>query len=58
VRTAARGVAALPFVPPAAAWAEAFSHPAIMDASKAKRELSWRPHYSSLEALRATLNSR
>src|SRR3984885_4638372 len=47
VRPAARGVAALPFVPPAAAWAEAFSHPAIMDAGKAKRELSWRPHYSS-----------
>jgi nucleoside-diphosphate-sugar epimerase len=55
LRTAARGVAALPLVPPAAAWAEAFSHPAIMDASKAKRELGWRPHYTSLEALRATL---
>jgi nucleoside-diphosphate-sugar epimerase len=58
LRTAARGVAALPCIPPAAAWAEAFSHPAIMDASKAKRELGWRPLYTSLEALRATLTSR
>lgn len=58
LRTAARGVAALPFIPPAAAWAEAFSHPAIMDASKAKRELGWRPRYTSLEALRATLTGR
>jgi nucleoside-diphosphate-sugar epimerase len=58
LRKAARGVAALPFVPPAVAWAEAFSHPAIMDASKAEQELGWRPHYSSLEALRATLTTR
>ena len=31
--------AQLPFLPPAAEWVEAASHPAIMDASKAKREL-------------------
>jgi nucleoside-diphosphate-sugar epimerase len=58
VRAAARGVAALPFAPPSAGWAEAFSHPAIMDASKARQELGWLPQYSSLEALRNTLNSR
>lgn len=57
-RAGARGVASLPFAPPFAGWAEAFSHPAIMDASKAKRELGWRPRYSSLEALRATLKPR
>lgn len=58
---AARLAAALPApppVPPAAAWVEALSHPAIMDASKAKRELGWRPRYTSLEALRATLAQR
>lgn len=55
VQAGARAVAALPFAPPAAEWAEAASHPAIMDASKAKRELGWRPRYTSLEALRATL---
>jgi nucleoside-diphosphate-sugar epimerase len=55
VRTAARAVASLPFIPPVAEWAEAASHPAIMDASKAKRVLGWTPRYTSLEALRATL---
>lgn len=58
LRAAARGVAALPFAPAFAGWAEAVSHPAIMDASKAKRELGWRPRYSSLEALRDTLTAR
>ena len=58
LRAAARGVSALPFAPPFAGWAEAFTHPAIMDASKAKKELGWRPRYNSLEALRDTLKSR
>jgi nucleoside-diphosphate-sugar epimerase len=58
VRSAARGVAALPYAPPFAAWTEAVTHPAIMDASKAKRELGWRPRYTSLEALRDTVSSR
>jgi nucleoside-diphosphate-sugar epimerase len=55
---AARLAAAIPtpgFLPPATEWVEAASHPAIMDASKAKRELGWQPAYTSLEALRATL---
>ena len=58
VRAAARGVAAVPFAPPFTEWAEAFTHPAIMDASKARQELGWRPRYTSLEALRDTLNKR
>jgi nucleoside-diphosphate-sugar epimerase len=58
LRTAASGVAAMPFAPPFTEWAEAITHPAIMDASKAKQELGWRPRYSSLEALRDTLSSR
>jgi nucleoside-diphosphate-sugar epimerase len=44
-----------PLVPPAAEWVEALSHPSIMDASKAKRELGWSPRYTSLGALRAAL---
>ena len=40
---AARAVAALPFLPPAAQWVEAASHPAIMDTTKAKRDLGWVP---------------
>src|SRR5690349_1848398 len=53
-RIAARAVAALPFLPPAAQWVEAASHPAIMDTTKAKNELGWTPHYTALEALRDT----
>jgi nucleoside-diphosphate-sugar epimerase len=47
----------LPGVPAAAQWVEAASHPAIMDATKAKQQLGWRPRYSSLEALRAGLGT-
>jgi nucleoside-diphosphate-sugar epimerase len=54
---AARAVSRLPFLPPVAEWVEAASHPAIMDTTKAKRELGWQPRYTGLEALRATLRS-
>jgi nucleoside-diphosphate-sugar epimerase len=58
VETAARAAASVPlpsFAPPAAEWVEAASHPAIMDTTKAKRELGWEPRYTGLEALRETL---
>jgi nucleoside-diphosphate-sugar epimerase len=58
VQLAARAAAALPtppFVPPAAEWIEAISHPSIMDTTKAKRELGWQPRYDALGALRDTL---
>ncbi len=58
LRATARGVAAVPFAPAFAGWAEAMSHPSIMDASKAKDKLGWKPRYTSLEALRDTLNGR
>ena len=54
-RLAARAVSALPFLPPAAQWVEAASHPAIMDTTKAKRDLGWVPRFTAMEALRATL---
>jgi nucleoside-diphosphate-sugar epimerase len=54
VHAAARAVSAALPLPPVAQWIEALSHPSIVDASKAKRELGWTPRYSSLEALRAT----
>jgi nucleoside-diphosphate-sugar epimerase len=60
VQRGARALAGLPDIPgmpPAAEWIEAISHPAIMDASKAKRELGWEPRYTSEEALRDTLQS-
>ena len=52
---AASRLPSLPFAPPVAGWAEAASHPSIIDTTKAKRLLGWRPRYSSIEALRATL---
>ena len=55
IQAAARLVAGLPFAPPVAEWAEAMSHPAIMDTGKARRELGWAPRYTGLEALRDTL---
>jgi nucleoside-diphosphate-sugar epimerase len=60
-QTAARAAASIPlpsFVPPASEWFEAVSHPSIMDTTKAKRELGWRPEYTGLEALRDTLRRR
>ena len=58
VYAAARIAASIPrprFMPPSTEWVEAISHPAIMDTSKARRELGWRPKYTALEALRSTL---
>ena len=55
VQAAARLLAALPFAPPALGWAEALAAPAIMDTSKARRELGWTPRRTGLEALRETL---
>jgi nucleoside-diphosphate-sugar epimerase len=60
IRAAARAASWIPtppLVPPAAEWLEALSHPAIMDASKAKRELDWTPRYTSREALQDTVRS-
>lgn len=59
LQDAARAATYIPlpsFVPPATEWVEAMSHPAIMDTTKAKRELGWHPKFTSLEALHATLH--
>jgi nucleoside-diphosphate-sugar epimerase len=57
-RAAARAIAALPFLPAAAGWVEAASHPAIMDTARAKQQLGWAPRFTALEALRSALSSR
>jgi nucleoside-diphosphate-sugar epimerase len=54
-QAAARAVARLPFLPPVAEWIEAASRPVIMDTSRARDRLGWRPRYSGLEALQDTL---
>jgi nucleoside-diphosphate-sugar epimerase len=61
VQGAARAAASFPlpwFAPPASEWFEAASHPAIMDTTKAKRELGWRPKYTGLDALLDTFRDR
>jgi UDP-glucose 4-epimerase len=45
--------ARLPFMPPEAAWIQAFRVPAIMDTAKARKQLGWRPKHSGRDALRA-----
>ncbi|TYP88518.1 NAD-dependent epimerase/dehydratase family protein [Blastococcus xanthinilyticus] len=55
-QAAARAVARLPFLPPAAQWVEAAGRPAIMDTTRAREELGWTPRYTGLEALRDTLD--
>ena len=56
----ARGVAAAPlpsFLPPVIGWAEALSHPVIIDTAKARRELGWMPTHSGLDAFRSMLGT-
>jgi UDP-glucose 4-epimerase len=44
----------LPFLPPEADWLQAFRVPTIMDTTKARRKLGWRPKYDARETLRQT----
>ena len=57
-QAAARVMSRLPFLPPVAEWIEAASRPAIMDTTRAREQLGWRPRYTGLEALRDTLRPR
>jgi nucleoside-diphosphate-sugar epimerase len=53
VDAAAGLVARLPFVPAEAQWIEAVRTPVLMDTSKARRELRWRPQHDADATLRA-----
>ncbi len=58
-RGAARMLAGLPrpsFVPPIAGWVSTLGQPAIVDTTKACEQLGWKPAFSGLAALRATLH--
>ena len=57
-QAAARAMSRLPFLPPVAEWIEAASRPAIMDTTRAREQLGWRPRYTGLEALQDTLRAR
>jgi nucleoside-diphosphate-sugar epimerase len=52
---AARAAARLPGLPQPAQWVEALAHPAVMDTSKAREQLGWRPRVSARDALLQTL---
>jgi nucleoside-diphosphate-sugar epimerase len=55
VDATAEVVARIPFLPPEAAWIEAARTPSLMDVSKARRELRWRPRHDARETLRQTV---
>jgi nucleoside-diphosphate-sugar epimerase len=54
-RALAEAVMRVPRKPAALEWVEAATHPVVVDATRAKERLGWRPAYTSLEALRDTL---
>jgi UDP-glucose 4-epimerase len=57
VDAAAELVARLPFVPTEAQWIESFRTPVLMDTSKARRELRWRPRHDAHDTLRGMVDA-
>jgi UDP-glucose 4-epimerase len=58
VEAASEVIARLPFLPEEAAWVEALRRPVLMDTSKARRLLKWRPRYDASDTLRLTVSAR
>jgi UDP-glucose 4-epimerase len=50
-------IARLGFLPAQAQWIAAFREPVLMNASKARRELGWRPKHDALQTLRETIRA-
>jgi UDP-glucose 4-epimerase len=57
VGAVAEMIGRLGFLPAQAQWIAAFREPVIMSASKARRELGWRPGHDALETLRETISA-
>src|ERR1700733_2757075 len=57
VDAAAEMIGRLGFLPAQAQWIAAFREPVIMSASKARRELGWRPSHDALQTLRETIDA-
>jgi UDP-glucose 4-epimerase len=55
VEAAAHAVALSPWTPAEATWIEAARRPVLMDTSKARRELRWRPQHDAQDTLRETV---
>ena len=58
VEAASEVVARLPFLPEEAAWIEALRRPVLMDTSKARRLLKWRPRYDAMQTLKLTVDAQ
>ncbi len=54
---AAELVARLPFVPPQAQWIESLRQPVLMDTTRARRQLGWRPRHDARETLTAMVDA-
>ncbi len=50
-------VSRLPFVPAEASWIESLRRPVLMDTTKARRELRWRPKHDARATLKATVEA-
>jgi UDP-glucose 4-epimerase len=50
-------IARLGFLPAQAQWIAAFREPVLMSASKARRELGWRPKHDAMQTLRETIRA-
>jgi UDP-glucose 4-epimerase len=57
VDAAAELVARLPFVPAEAQWIESVRSPVLMDTTKARRELRWRPRHDARETLQEMIDA-
>ncbi len=57
VDVVAEMIGRLGFLPAQAQWIAAFREPVIMSATKARRELGWRPRYDALSTLRETISA-
>ena len=57
VDVAAGMIGRLGFLPAQAQWVSAFRESVIMDTSKARRELRWRPEHDALQTLRQTITA-
>jgi UDP-glucose 4-epimerase len=55
VEAAAQLVSVAPWLPAEATWIEAVRRPVLMDTSRARRELRWRPRHDAQETLRQTV---
>jgi nucleoside-diphosphate-sugar epimerase len=57
VDATAEVISRLPFLPDEASWIEAARIPVVMDTSKARSELGWRPRHDALDTLKATVEA-